>query len=284
MSILAKIVDVKIREVTEAQLRVPIEDLKTLSLKYKPRGFAYKLKEQDFPSIISEIKRASPSKGPIRPDLDPVETAIEYANNQASCISVLTDKEFFDGNLEFLRKIRAALSDVPLLRKDFIIDPYQIWEAAAHGADAILLIVKALDESQLFSLYNEAKISGLDVLIEVHNSQEAEILCRLIANESKSTKRYPLVGINNRDLATFKTDLQTTEQVIKHIRKVLSSCTSLNIDKDICFVSESGIHEGADLVRLRGFGAKAFLIGESLVASGNPGENLAKLIEEARRP
>ncbi len=204
-------------------------------------------------ALIAEVKKASPSAGVICPDFDPVRIAREYEAAGASCLSVLTDEKFFQGSLDYLRQIRAAVK-LPLLRKDFIIDERQILEAIEWGADAILLIVAILDAARLRHFHSLATGAGLAVLVEVHD--EAEL-------EQAITIGAPLVGVNNRDLKTFKVDLATTERLAA---KLFSS--GVNPPSPL-LVAESGIHTRADVARLARCGAGAVLVGESLVRTGN---------------
>ncbi len=264
MSILDKIVATKRREVAAATALVSLTELRAeVEKRFKPLSFTQALTTNKFPAIIAEIKRASPSKGVFRADLDPVLTAREYSKAGAACLSVLTDEEYFKGSLEFLRDIKKLNLSTPVLRKDFIIDVYQVWESAAAGADAILLIVAALSKELLIDLYEEAKKVGVDVLVEIHNESELEQALSLDAK---------LIGINNRDLNTFHTDISVTERLLSSID---------NTSGEVNFITESGLRSGADLVRLREAGVSGFLIGESLVVNGNPGDNLAAIIAEA---
>ncbi len=211
-------------------------------------------------SVIAEIKRASPSKGDIRPGLDVAEIAAAYERAGAGAISVLTEERFFKGNLDDLRAARAAC-ELPILRKDFIIDPYQVWEAAAAGADAILLIVAALSRWELDELLDEAADAGLECLVEVHNEKEYEtaFLSGVIGPQAA-------LGINNRDLRTFKVDLETTLNLIK------------SVPEGTPVVSESGIGGRDDVVRLAAAGVQAILVGESLMRSPDPGAKLKELL------
>ncbi len=203
-------------------------------------------------ALIAEVKKASPSKGVICPDFDPVRIAREYEAAGASCLSVLTDEKFFQGSLEYLRQIRQAVK-LPLLRKDFIIDERQILEAIEWGADAILLIVAILEDQQLLDYQALASAAGLAALVEVHD--EAELDRAMSAGAS-------LVGVNNRDLKTFKVDLATTERLAAKLRSSPGGQSSL-------LVAESGINSRTDVERLRTCGSAAILVGESLVRSGN---------------
>ena len=219
-----------------------------------PRRFVDALRAQK-PAIIAEVKRASPSKGDILPGLDPAAVAHDYAAGGAAAISVLTDRHF-KGSLADLRAVRAAV-DLPILRKDFIFDPYQIYEARAAGADAILLIAAMLTGSELQSLAALTAELGLAALVEVHNTEEFEITVELAAG---------LIGINNRDLHTFKTDIATTEQLLN------------GYSGDALIVSESGIETREHIRRLFAAGARAFLIGESLLRGGAPRVALSTLV------
>ena len=204
---------------------------------------------------IAEIKRASPSAGPIRPDADPGAIARDYAAAGATAISVLTDRQYFDGALEFLPRARAAVT-TPLLRKDFVIDQIQIAEARAAGADAVLLIVAALPHS-LAALHASARAYGLDALVEVHD--EAELDAALAAGAT-------LVGVNHRDLKTFEIDMTLTARIAKRV------------PADIVLVAESGIRTAADVRRLGDAGAHAILVGEQLMRAASPGAALAELL------
>ena len=200
--------------------------------------------------LIAEVKKASPSAGVIRADFDPVRIAREYEAAGASCLSVLTDESFFKGSLQFLRDIRSTVS-LPLLRKDFIIDERQILEAADWGADAILLIAAILSDEDLSHFQALAEASGLAVLVEVHDEAELDRVLRVGSR---------LLGINNRDLKTFKVDLGTTERLANRVRASGSS-------EPILLVAESGIHSRSDVVRVKKAGAGAILVGESLMRS-----------------
>lgn len=219
----------------------------------KPRPFVATLRARQ-PAIIAEIKRASPSKGDIMPGLDPATVARDYAASGAAAISVLTDAHF-KGSLDDLRAARKA-TELPILRKDFIFDPYQLYEARAAGADAILLIAAMLKEGQLRSLAALARELGMAALVEVHDAGELAIAERTGSE---------LIGINNRDLHNFKTDLGVTEALLAGYRG------------DSLIVAESGIETADDIRRLYAAGARAFLIGESLLRDGRPRENLSAL-------
>ncbi len=248
--ILQKILDHKRQEVAQAQARVPLAQLREkLSGLPAPRGFGRALREkaaQDT-AIIAEVKKGSPSKGVIRADFDPVAIARGYQRAGACCLSVLTDSRFFLGELDYLTRIAEAVR-LPLLRKDFVIDPYQIVEARVHGADAVLLIAAALDLDTLRRFAEQAGELGLDVLLEVHDEPELEMALQLPVE---------LIGINNRNLQTFQTDLAVTERLLGLI------------PAGRLVVSESGITCRADIRRLQAAGASAFLIGESLMREGD---------------
>lgn len=212
-------------------------------------------------AIIAEVKKASPSKGIIRADFDPVRVATSYAANGAAAISVLTEQRYFQGDLGYLAAIRNAVR-VPLLRKDFLFDPYQVYEARAFGADAVLLIVAMLDDvllRELLQLSNELELSAL---VEVHDRHELERGCHSGAT---------LLGINNRDLRTFRTSLAVTEALMPYL------------PADALAVSESGIECVADIARLESTGVRAFLIGETLMRAADPGARLAEFLSGAAR-
>ena len=211
----------------------------------EPRGFAKALDAAaaDGFALIAEVKKASPSKGVIREDFHPRDAAIAYANGGAACLSVLTDEEFFKGHDDYLRIARGAVS-VPALRKDFTIDPWQVAEARAIGADAVLLILAAVDDDMAKAIEAEAIDFGLDLIIEVHDEAEMERALKL---------QSPLIGINNRNLKTFETDLATSERLVAMI------------PDDRVAIAESGINTHADLERLSAHGIRRFLVGESLM-------------------
>jgi indole-3-glycerol phosphate synthase len=229
---------------------------------HRPRGFRERLRQtaRRGPAIIAELKKASPSKGLIRTDFRPVELAQELEQAGAATLSVLTDEEFFQGSLDYLERASAATS-IPCLRKDFMIDEFQVLESRAHRADAILLIVAALEQKELVALARSAQAHKLDVLCEVHDEDELQ---RALDAGSD------LIGVNSRDLKTFKVDLATALRLGKTIP---SECVR---------VAESGIHSGTDVARLRAAGYDAFLIGESLMREEHPGEALKLLLEEAK--
>ncbi|TAJ92522.1 MAG: indole-3-glycerol phosphate synthase TrpC [Gammaproteobacteria bacterium] len=259
--ILQRILATKHAEVKERSARVDIAELRRMARDQDtPRGFFAAIRkniEAGRPAIIAESKRASPSKGLIREDYDPATIAKSYARAGASCLSVLTDEQYFRGSDEHLRQARAACS-LPVLRKDFIIDPYQVVEARALGADCVLLIVAALDDASLRELASLALDLGMDVLPEVHNREELSRALML---------RTPLIGINNRDLRTFVTSLETTTGLLK------------DIFPDRTVVTESGIRTVEDVRTLRLRGVNAFLVGEAFMSAPDPGERLRELFE-----
>ena len=253
MSILDTIVQEKQREVARLPQRaVSTADLNTaLKARGGVRDFAGALcrPKRGPVALIAEVKKASPSAGLIRPDFDPIAIAREYEAAGASCLSVLTDQKFFQGSLDYLKQIREAVK-LPLLRKDFFIDERQIFEAVEWGADAILLIVAILSDAHLRRFHTLAAKAGLAALVEVHN--EAELDRALAAGAQ-------IIGVNNRDLKTFKVDLSTTEHLAARITQH-ASCTTPPL-----LVAESGIHTHADVERLARCGAQAILVGESLM-------------------
>ena len=229
---------------------------------HTPRGFRNQLRRvaQDGIAIIAELKKASPSKGLIRADFRPSELARDLERSGAAALSVLTDEQFFQGSLDYLRQASSS-SSLPCLRKDFFVDEFQIVEAKANQADAILLIAAALDQKELVSLAGIARAQRLDVLCEAHDEQELQ---------RALDAGCDLIGINSRNLRTFEVNLETAFRLVE---KMPATCVR---------VAESGIQSGADLARLRSAGYEAFLIGESLMKAEGPGEALAKLIEEAK--
>jgi indole-3-glycerol phosphate synthase len=263
--ILEEIVWQKEREVEAWRERTPLVALQNLIRQQSqtPLDFYGALKAQKTsPAVIAEVKKASPSKGVIREDFDPVAIAESYEASGASCLSVLTDSKFFQGSFENLELIRSAVN-IPLLCKEFVIYPYQIYKARACGADAILLIAAILSDKDLRYFLKIIAMLGMTALVEVHTAEELE---RVLAIEGVS-----LIGINNRDLKTFTVDLDTTTQLIAHFSADLAA-------KEILIVSESGIHTPADLQRVAAAGASAVLIGESLVKQTDPGAALASLL------
>jgi indole-3-glycerol phosphate synthase len=236
--------------------------LERAAARHVPRGFRAQLRRvaTDGIAIIAELKKASPSKGLIRADFRPSELARDLERAGAAALSVLTDDQFFQGSLDYLREASSS-SSLPCVRKDFIVDEFQIVEARAYCADAILLIVAALDQKELVSLAGIARSQGLDVLCEAHDEQELQ---------RALDAGCDLLGVNSRNLHTFEVDLGTAFRLAE---KIPAACVR---------VAESGIQSGADLARLRSAGYEAFLIGESLMKAEKPGEALAKLMEEAK--
>ncbi|MFH1032760.1 MAG: indole-3-glycerol phosphate synthase TrpC [Chloroflexota bacterium] len=240
---------------------LPLAKLKEMALKQpRPLDFASALRGTGI-KLIAEVKRASPSKGIICPDFNPVEIARTYAANGASAISVLTEPKYFQGSLDHLKDIRKALGNrIPLLRKDFIFDPYQVYEARAYGADSLLLIVAILTPEKLRKLLKLSYELGMSCLVEVHN--EAELAIAL-----KSEAR--IIGINNRDLKTFNVDITTTQRLCPLI---------LHSVKDRIVVSESGIKDHKEITKLKQWGINAVLIGESLLTAPDIGAKIKELM------
>ncbi len=260
--ILARICDDKRRQVAERKARQPLSALRDVAEKApSPRGFAARLAsaaEAGRYALIAEIKRASPSRGPIRAEFDPVAVARAYAEGGAACLSVLTDTPYFEGLDEHLTAARAAV-DLPVLRKDFMLDPYQIVESRALGADCILLIMAALDDARARELENVALAYAMDVLVEVHDEAELERALRL---------RARLIGVNNRDLKSLALDLGTTERL------------AARVPAERMVVSESGLKTAADLARMRAAGASAFLVGEHLMEQDDVAAAVRALLGE----
>jgi indole-3-glycerol phosphate synthase len=274
--ILEKIVWEKDREITVARERVSLEQLqKQIADLPATRDFVAALKATcRKPAVIAEIKKASPSKGVIREDFDPVAIAKGYAAGGASCLSVLTDKTFFQGGFDVLVAVRDAV-DLPLLCKDFILSPYQLYQARAAGADAALLIAAILTDQDLRYLSKVARALGLAVLVEVHDAEELERVLGLealmgtggVGNPGGS----PLIGINNRDLSTFNVDLATTERLMERFGARIRAAGAL-------LVSESGLFSRDDLDRVQGAGADAVLVGEALMRQADVQAALEELI------
>ncbi len=257
--ILKKILHRKAEEIAEAGRQQPLSRLQQqLTGTPPPRGFVAaierKLRRQ-LPAVIAEIKKASPSKGILREDFDPAAIAASYAQAGAACLSVLTDRDFFQGAPEYLQQARDACT-LPVLRKDFIIDPYQVYEARVLGADCILLIVAALETTQLQALTGLATELGMDVLVEVHDKAELETALAL---------PLPMIGINNRNLRNFTTRLETTLELLGMI------------DDDRIVVTESGILAPGDVTRMLRHRVNTFLVGEALMRAPDPGAALEQL-------
>ena len=259
MSILERILHAKAAEVEAAKAMLPQAALERRARAASPvRDFVSSLTGKisvGKPAVIAEIKRASPSRGLLRENFDPAAIAASYQAGGAACLSVLTDHEFFQGTAEHLHAAREACA-LPVLRKDFIVDPYQVYEARAIGADCILLIVAALAAGRMRSLEAVAHELGMSVLVEVHERRELDAALAL---------RTPLVGINNRDLRSFETRLETTLELLAHV------------PKERIVVTESGISTREDVSRLRAKGVQTFLVGEAFMRSPDPGAALSRL-------
>ncbi len=257
--ILQKILRTKQEEIAARSAVRSLAQLQTDAASASPiRGFLQSMRQRiaaGDSAVIAEIKKASPSKGLIREDFDPPAIAASYERGGAACLSVLTDAPYFQGHERYLQAARAACQ-LPVIRKDFIVDPYQVVEARAIGADCILLIVAALADAQMRDLYALATELGMDVLIEVHDKEELVRALRLNA---------PLIGINNRNLRTFETSLQTTLDLLP------------DVPADVLLVTESSIHTQADVKLMREHGVDAFLVGEAFMRAEDPGSELHKL-------
>ncbi len=256
-SLLGRIIDSKRRELEATKKNRPLEQVKAdaLSAVGEKRSFSGAILSASGPNIIAELKKASPTAGLIREYFDIEEITRAYNDNGASAISVLTEKTFFQGDLSYIQKVK-GLTSLPILRKDFIIDPYQVFEAKAAGADAFLLIVAALEISLLEDLISLSKEINIETLVEVHDEYELETALTLDAD---------VIGVNNRNLKTGKTDVETSVKLAP-LFKTAS-----------CKISESGIKNRTDIEMLMGFGYKGFLIGESLVRQADPGKALREL-------
>ena len=255
-TVLKKILARKAEEIAERKAKVSLEQLKlTIQGASAPRGFAKALQEKiaaGESAVIAEIKKASPSKGVIREDFDPVSIAQSYELGGAACLSVLTDVDFFQGADQYLIDARAACK-LPVIRKDFIVDEYQLYEARAMGADCVLLIVSALQVSELEALHAKALELGLDVLVEVHDQPELDIAL---------TIENPLIGINNRNLHTFEVSLDNTFELLDQI------------PAERIVITESGIHSSQDVKAMKEKNVHGFLVGEAFMRSDNPGQKL----------
>ena len=258
-TVLKKIVERKREEVHERRATTPLAELRAVAADEPPaRGFVEAIERKialGQAAVIAEIKKASPSKGLIREDFDPVLLAQSYERGGAACLSVLTDVDFFQGCDEYLRQARNT-SKLPVLREDFTIDEYQIVEARALGADCVLLIVAALEPAQLRDLHGVARDNGLDVLVEVHDRNELELALSLDTR---------LIGINNRDLHTFDTTLETTFSLLEAI------------PPQRIVVTESGINTIDDVMAMRGHNVNAFLVGEAFMRAEDPGRRLMEM-------
>jgi indole-3-glycerol phosphate synthase len=254
--ILDRILAHKYLEVAQRRARLPLEGLREQALAQSPpRDFLGALKQAQRPALIAECKKASPSRGLLQPEYDPAQLARIYAENHAAALSVLTDEKFFQGALNDLAVAREA-AGLPALRKDFIVDSYQVYEARAAQADAVLLIVAALRPEQLQELYQQAVELKMAALVEVHNEAEVKTALKIEPR---------LIGVNNRNLQDFTVDLQTTARLRK------------NIPAGITLVAESGIHTASDVARVRNMGVDAILVGEALVTASDIGAKVREL-------
>ncbi|RDS82626.1 indole-3-glycerol phosphate synthase TrpC [Dyella psychrodurans] len=257
--ILQRILARKAEELAERSTKLPLKELSARAADMPDtRGFAAAIEAKiaaGLSAVIAEVKKASPSKGVIRAEFDPAAIARSYEAAGAACLSVLTDKDFFHGCEDFLQQARAACS-LPVLRKDFVIDPYQVYEARAIGADCILLIVAALSDADLLELSLLAAELDMDVLCEVHDAEELE---------RAQAVPVPLIGVNNRNLRTFETSIDTSLELQELM------------EYDRVLVAESGIHTPADVARLRDAGINAFLVGEAFMRAPDPGLELKRL-------
>ncbi len=254
--ILDEILAHKRQEIAERRERVSLTELQTRAAAQQPARSLISALTGDEIRVIAEVKRRSPSRGLLAAELDPALTAATYARHGAAAISVLTDEKFFGGSLEDLEAVRCVV-DLPILRKDFILNEYQVIESRAYGADALLLIAGVLDADDLSDLLEEARVLGMDALVEVHTEAEMEMALGCGA---------PLIGVNNRDLATFTTDIETT-------------CRLAPLVPDAhTLVSESGIHSREQLEMLRGLGVHAVLVGEALVSAPSAAAKLQELV------
>ena len=257
--ILEKIVAVKRQEVAAALARKPLAAMRAdAESRVLTRDFVGAMRAKiaaGLPAVIAEVKKASPSKGVLRADFIPADIAQSYAEHGAACLSVLTDQQFFQGSVDYLKQARASC-DLPVLRKDFMVDPYQVYEARAMGADCILLIAACLDDAQMQSLGALAMSLDMAVLVEVHDGAELQRALQL---------KTPLLGINNRNLKTFEVSLDTTLGLLK------------DVPEGHLLVTESGISTVADVQRMRSAGVQAFLVGEVFMRADEPGQALAAL-------
>ncbi len=265
MSILQKIIATKHQEVAEFKATIDLDKLNALANSYTPKGFAQALKNSSL-GVIAEVKKASPSKGIICPNFDPVATALGYQQAGATCLSVLTDRQYFLGHDDYLVAVRQAVK-LPILRKDFMIDTIQITHAKALGADCILLIMACLDDDTCHQLHAHATALGLDVLVEIHTQDELE--------RALSLPRLPntIYGINNRNLNTFEVSLNTSVNLAMILKTALPNGL---------VVSESGIHQADDIKFLQAHGIYHYLIGEQFMKTGNAGAALQSLLDSVR--
>lgn len=257
--VLQQIVATKLEEVATAKKRVPLEAMRAdAESRVLTRDFVGAIRqrvEAGRSAVIAEIKKASPSKGVLRENFIPADIAQSYAEHGAACLSVLTDRQFFQGQPDYLKQARASC-DLPVLRKDFMVDPYQVYESRAMGADAILLIAACLDDARMAELEAIARSLDMAVLVEVHDVQELERGLRL---------RTPLIGVNNRNLRSFEVSLDTTLELRGRV------------PSDRVLVTESGIRDRSDVRRMREAGVNAFLVGEAFMRADDPGAALGEL-------
>ena len=264
-NILKKIIFKKIKEIQASCEKIPLREMKQKALMMstelsQTKGFADAMQaklDAGKSAVIAEIKKASPRKGVLRDPFDPVEIAKSYQQHGAACLSVLTDKDFFQGSNQYLTQVREAV-DIPIIRKDFIIDDYQVYEARVIGADCILLIAAAIGDAQMYELTQTALTLGMDVLIEVHNEEEMERALRL---------PLPMIGINNRDLHSFEVSLETTIRMLDMI------------EDERIIITESGILTKEDVLKMRANSVNSFLVGEAFMRAENPGKKLAELFK-----
>ncbi len=261
--ILQRILSVKAQEVAEAQVQMPLSAVQAAARVAAPvRDFAGALRSRisaGGAAVIAEVKKASPSKGVLREQFDPAAIAATYERHGAACLSVLTDRQFFQGRIDDLKAARAACR-LPILRKDFMVDPYQVYEARAAGADCILLIVAALEFSRMAELEAIALELGMSVLVEVHDGEELDAALKL---------RTPLLGINNRNLRTFETTLDTTLGLLRRV------------PDSRLVITESGILKPEDVKRMRAHDVHGFLVGEAFMRAADPGIELERLFGKA---
>jgi len=255
VTILERILEVKRGEIADAKARSPLVALEIVARKAaEPRDFVGALRARK-PTVIAEIKKASPSRGVLRENFDPAAIAASYERAGAACLSVLTDRQFFQGDENHLAAARAACA-LPVLRKDFVIEPYQVYESRALGADCILLIVACLKKEEMLELERVAKRLAMAVLVEVHDAKELETALSL---------ETPLIGINNRDLKTFETRLETTLDLLPRV------------PRGRIVITESGILSSEDVARMRAASVQTFLVGEAFMRSPHPGDALKRL-------
>ena len=261
--ILQRILAVKAQEISAAQTRVPLAEMQALARAAAPaRDFAGALRAKiaaGKPAVIAEVKKASPSKGVLREQFDPAAIAATYERHGAACLSVLTDGQFFQGKLDDLKAARGACR-LPVLRKDFMMDPYQVYEARAAGADCILLIVAALEADRMRELEAVAHELGMAVLVEVHDGAELDAALAL---------KTPLIGVNNRNLRTFETTLDTTLGLLQ------------KIPTERLVITESGILKPQDVEKMRAHAVHGFLVGEAFMRAADPGAELERLFWKA---